>query len=473
MSRPARNRWLLWVGVLIPLGIAPGFAAAQDLDGVRIYQEELRVRLDQQIPSLREVGYDAGGWFNFAFYHFDDDPSRRQRSLSQYELRGWASVNAYGVHSAYVRGLLRWNDWANDDNPTTWRENEFDEVVERAWYKFDLGRAIANQTGQTPDISPSVTVGRQHVELGTGLALSHALDAVRFDVDIRDLRFTALLGQTIRDWPGLMHDSILDSHNERCLYGFQLQYNYKGQHRPFVYYYKTIDHTSPAVASAVQRYDYSPEYLGVGSEGNLFLPDLTYKTELVAEWGKGYPCTTWSSQENICAMAYDLQLEYVFDEVQTDPRLFLEYLYASGDSDRQVAGVIAGGNQAGTRDEAFTALGFRDTGVAFAPRVSNLHMLQIGARCFPLENKPLCDRLEIGTMAYFYMKDKGSGGMSDPSATVDATWAGWEWDAYCNWRITSDLSFSTRYGVFFPGAAFPGGYDNPRHFFYSGLSLSF
>ena len=44
-----------------------------------------------------------------------------------------------------------------------------------------------------------------------------------------------------------------------------------------------------------------------------------------------------------------------------------------------------GGNLAGTPDNAFNAFGFRDTGLAFAPRVSNLHMFMVGASFFPLE----------------------------------------------------------------------------------------
>jgi hypothetical protein len=41
-----------------------------------------------------------------------------------------------------------------------------------------------------------------------------------------------------------------------------------------------------------------------------------------------------------------------------------------------------------------------------------------------------------------------------------------------NWRLTSDLSLTTRYGCFFPGAAYEDPFDSPRHFVYAGVSLS-
>ena len=55
-------------------------AMAQTQSGLKVYQEQLRVRLDEQRPATREVGFDAGGWFNFAFFNFDDSDGEKHRS---------------------------------------------------------------------------------------------------------------------------------------------------------------------------------------------------------------------------------------------------------------------------------------------------------------------------------------------------------------------------------------------------------
>ena len=67
----------------------------------------------------------------------------------------------------------------------------------------------------------------------------------------------------------------------------------------------------------------------------------------------------------------------------------------------------------------------------------------------------------------------------DPRAIVtmvetagnNASWVGWEWDIYCNWRITSDVSWTVRYGAFQPGGAFAD--QDGRQFLYTGISYNF
>jgi len=44
---------------------------------------------------------------------------------------------------------------------------------------------------------------------------------------------------------------------------------------------------------------------------------------------------------------------------------------------------------------------------------------------------------------------------------------------FCNWRLTSDLAWTIRYGAFFPGSAYDGGDKTCRQFVYTGMVLSF
>ena len=459
---------VLAVGLAVSALAGPGIA--QD-DGRRVYDEQLRVELDQQMAKARKIGLDAGGWFNFALFHYDDASARRERVLRQYQLRGWGSVNLQGVHRFYVRGLLGYDDWNAGTNPTEAHGDQYTGFeVERAWYQFDLGRMLRNETGKAPPVGLRVKAGREFMEIGTGLALSMPLDMVRFDASMENWEAMAFLGKTIHETRNLDDSSAVSGHQRRCLWGGQITYTGLDDHRPFVYYLENQDKTKPDPWESSQAYDYSSRYVGVGSEGTLFLPDLRYQAEVVGEFGKTYSHEAVSGRDRICAMATDFLLEYLF-RVPTKPRVSFEHIWASGDDDRQLSATsTVYGNTTGTNDNAFNAFGFRDVGLAFSPRISNLHVYTLGASFYPLEKHKLFRKLEVGTKTFFYHKSS-TGPMSDTTADSDTRWLGWEWDVYCNWRVTSDLSWTLRYGAFMPGGAFD---DNScRQFLMTGINLSF
>jgi hypothetical protein len=220
----------------------------------------------------------------------------------------------------------------------------------------------------------------------------------------------------------------------------------------------------------MQRYDYDTRYVGLGSEGTLLTPNLRYSAELVGEFGKTYSHQTVSDRDDVCALAFDATLSYLFP-ISTHPRLTFEYLYASGDKDHFLSATATSvGNLAGTNDNDFNAFGYRDLGLSFAPRLSNLHVYTLGAGFFPLETIDLFRKMEVGTKVFFYHK-AANGPVSDETAVRNARCLGWEWDVYCDWRITSDLTWTVRYGGFRPGPAFRD--RSCRDFFYTGVTLSF
>jgi hypothetical protein len=154
------------------------------------------------------------------------------------------------------------------------------------------------------------------------------------------------------------------------------------------------------------------------------------------------------------------------------PQFMVEYLRGSGDADRQGnATSTIGGNRLGTRDNAFNAFGFRDTGIALAPNLANLNIYVAGASFYPLEKIKCFRKMQFGTKAFFYQKAESEGAISNSAATNHSSWVGWEWDAFCDWRITSDLTWTVRYGAFQPGDAFSE--HDTRQFLYTGVSLSF
>jgi len=433
----------------------------------RVYDELLRIELDKIDPEAREEAVDYGGWLNLAFFNFDSAGARTVRSLRQYQMRGWASLNLKGVHKAYFRGLLGMDDWSGGIN------DEYDTAVDRAWYQFDLERLLQNRSGERPPYGLKVKVGRDFATIGTALVLSTDLDQARLDLTAGSWELMTFLGHTLRDSWNIDNSPVVDTRQERWLWGAEVAYTGFTRHRPFVYFLNNNDNTDPSAGPPGQSYEYNSRYLGAGSTGTVLLPSLRYQVEGVAEWGKTYSWGRTSGMDRIQAWACDATLEYLFD-VATKPRVGFEYLYATGDSDRTGAPVATlGGNRAGTVDKGFGAFGFRDTGIALSPEISNLHMYAINASFFPLEKIELFKKMEFGSKVFFYNRAHGSAPISDTTTNSEANWVGFEMDFFCNWRLTSDLAWTIRYGAFYPGSAYDGGDKSGRQFLYTGLVFSF
>ncbi|MFT3684495.1 MAG: alginate export family protein [Phycisphaerales bacterium] len=175
------------------------------------------------------------------------------------------------------------------------------------------------------------------------------------------------------------------------------------------------------------------------------------------------------STEDLEAWAARLQFTYVFRD-ENDSRFQAEVLIASGDPDRRSTTDTVAGNFPGTDDNAFNALGYAFTGVAFAPTLSNLVSIRAGGATFPWRSSEDYHDLQVGVDAILSFKESRTGGIDEP--TNDEFFLGTEFDVYANWRITSDLSITSRYGLFLPGPAIPDP-DYARHFIYVGVTLAF
>jgi hypothetical protein len=77
----------------------------------------------------------------------------------------------------------------------------------------------------------------------------------------------------------------------------------------------------------------------------------------------------------------------------------------------------------------------------------------------------------LGTNWFLFHKNHRAGAISDPTADVRSGYVGWEMDYYANWEVTTDLTWTARYGLFFPGDAFSD--RTTRYFFLMSLTWSF
>ena len=217
----------------------------------------------------------------------------------------------------------------------------------------------------------------------------------------------------------------------------------------------------------------SPRYSGIGSRGILGRPECTYSTEFVWQDGKGYSDVTsgpgGNRLEDIEAFAFDTQVNYFVGGAYR-PKFSAQYTFGSGDKGRVRPSDTIGGNIKGGKDYGFNAFGFRYAGYSFAPVISNIHVLRMGFAFLPFPKHESLEQLEIGVDVFGYASAT-EGGVSDSSAGVGSQSLGYEADTHIYWRMTSDLSFVVRYGVFFPGEAFID--STSRHSLYTGVTLSF
>lgn len=487
--------WLTWCGrlfgeelALIPIGsrntvwfliavclwatVASAQRAEPDafLNQQRVITNMINEQRKQIAPATEKIDLDYGGFRSFYTLLFDDG-FNSSRTLRQTELRLWGRLSLdAGAHEFFVRSRLGYLDYNGGDEFIRDRENDWEGMnLERGYYKFDMQRANRAYGGGELGYNVEFKVGRDFTEFGTGYVLSTPLDQVWLRGTYRDVQVTGLFGKTI----GSSRDFDLSRNPERTRRNFagaEIEYLGFERHRPFAYVLWQNDQISDAIPEWIQNFEYNSFYVGLGSSGEI-VPNLSYSTEWVFETGRSYGTRRSRNKNRINAWAWDIELEYLFDH-PTRPRVGIEYMFASGENDRVGSPTDSfGGVSRGFRDEGFIGFGYRDTGLSFAPRLSNIHIWRAGASFFPFEGSQRFDRLELGTNWFLYYKHRHRGAVSDPLANVQSGYLGWEMDYFANWQISSDLSATARFGAFFPGRAFDD--QTTRTFLLVGVTWAF
>lgn len=439
------------------------------LNQQRALEERLRREFEAQLGDSQRALLDWGGWYSAYLFLFDDGVES-SRTLRRHDLRLWSRlVLDHGAHEIYARtrlGLLDFNAGDSYDG------NDYDVEgpnLERGYYRFNLAKAIAAGQGRRIDYNLVLTAGRDLVQFGSGLALVTPLDHVSIRGTYRSVELTGVAGRTV----GSTQDFDLSrtaTRTRRDFYGAQLKYLGLERHEPFVYALCQRDRNAEAFSRLLQRYDYDSFYFGVGSTGNL-VKGLRYTAEWVYETGRSFGHRQFLFGNRIDAWAFQAELEYLFPG-EHKARASIEYLFGSGDADRFASPTnTVGGNRGDYENTSFVGFGYRDTGLSFAPRYSNLHMWRVGASCYPWPKHDKLRRLEFGTDWYLYHKHHRLAAVSDPTASVGSGYLGWEMDYYANWQVSTELSWTARWGVFFPGSAF--GDRTMRTFFLAGMAWSF
>lgn len=427
-------------------------------------------RLARELPPAQKFRVDYGGWFDLYFFLFDDGRVS-SRTLRQYESQFWASASVdRGIHEGYARMRLTLNDW-NAGDAFTSNEDDLDgPVLERGWYKLDIARAIRLYSDFDPPFELSLKIGRDWVQAGTGYSISLPLDHVQVLAEFAKFETSFIAGRPPASTENIDRSRPVADHTDRNFWIIQERYLGFDRHTPFFYIAWQDDNTSEDPPDYLQKYRYSSRYIGFGSTGEL-IDNLRYSTEWIIERGRSFGHQRFLRHDVIKAWGFDHQLEYFFRH-KTKPRIALEYMFASGDNDRLGSPTNAeGGNRNDHVDSSFVGFGFRDTGIAFAPRLSNIHIWRLGGSIRPFPTVEIAKNLEVGTDWFLYAKNKSAAAISDFLADRNSSYLGWEMDYFANYRVTSDLSWTIRFGSFFPGRAFTD--RTTRTFLLTGLSWSF
>ena len=446
-------------------GPAPAFIERQ-----RALDRENENKLQTELPIDQRFNIDFGGWYNFYFFLFDDGINS-SRTLRQYETRLWTSFNAdQGIHSGYARVRATYWDWNHGDSYTPNEDDLDGPNLERGWYQFDIAKAMRVHGSYQAPFDLTVKAGRDLVIAGTGYAIDIPLDHVQFQGQLEHFQTTWIIGKTPSSVENIDRSRPVSDHSNRAFWIIEEKYKGFAQHEPFAYVAWQKDSTTEDPQDWLQNYRYDSTYIGLGSTGEL-VQNLRYSTEWVIERGDDYGNKRFMYSNDIKAWAFDQRLDYFFRH-KTKPTISTEYMFASGDPNRLGSPTNAeGGVNKTYLDHGFVGFGFRDTGLSFAPVLSNIHIWRTGGTIRPLPDYDISKGLELGTDTYLYYKNREKAAVSDTTADEQSGYLGWEIDCYANYRIFNDLSYTIRFGTFFPGEAFSD--ETTRTFLLTGITWSF
>ena len=440
---------------------------------LEMIRRDTRQRIQPDVPADQRALIDYGGYLSQSFFAIDDI-GQNTHILRQTDLNGFFRLNLDDAHRVFVRGRVGYQDFNSGDSFNGEGDQWIGPQLERAHYTFNLRRAYEAYQGESLDFNVRVKGGRQLVHWANGLVLSQELDGARGYLDWGGFTFEGFAGRTWDeqvDFDSSRPD--FDDDTQRDFFGGKLSYELTPHHTPYVYGIVQRDRNENEplnVLGSTTRFNYDSHYIGVGSTGDV-TDNLRYGVEAVYQGGESLSFDPFGSQttEDIQAWALDIRGDYLLND-PANTRFIGEVILASGDDDRGHTSNTFGGNTPGTDDNAFNGFGLVNTGLAFGPNASNLLLTRFGVSSYPLHGTEWFRRLQLGVDLFIFNKLDSDAPIDEPTS-VDR-YLGTEADFYANWKITSDLSFTTRYGVFFPGEAIQAEHD-ARHFVYTGITLGF
>jgi Alginate export len=472
------------VVAVVSLGVAPGALAQQSLERFGRQLEQIRRDTDARalsdVPANQRALIDYGAFLNFNYFSIDD-AALDNHILRQYELIGYVRINLDAAQEIYLRGRTGWQDFNDGDSFDGLGDERIDCDLDRGFYRFDSQGYQRSRGQNVSDLGVRLEGGRDLVYWGNGLTMSEVIDGGIVDLSWHDTTLQIIGGVTpVRTVDIDPSRPNFDHNTRRGFYGANLAHQI-GQHRPYIYGLVQRDYNDDDTATTggvITNFDYNSYYLGAGI-GGAITDRLLYGVEAVYEGGTNLsnsfavtgPVLTQipQTEDDIRAWAGDARLDYLLLD-RRHSRLSAEVIIASGDDDRLQTSSTFGGNAPNTTDHAFNGFGLLNTGLAFAPAVSNILIVRAGGVTFPMPDHSAFEKLQVGVDLFMYNKLDADGPIDEP--TFDKSYLGFEPDIFINWQISSDVTIALRYGIFFPGSAIVAD-DDPRQFIGAGVTYAF
>lgn len=433
-------------------------------------------KVDTSLNVAERSQLEFGGFVNFTFFNLNDFNDNHVR-LNQPEVTLFGRGVIDGAHTFFARARFQYRDFSKGDSFNGDGDEWTEPFLDRYWYEFDLRNAVAAYEGRSLGGNFNLRVGRQFVDWGAGLTLSENLYALRPTVEVGAFLIEGIAGVTPGDPSVIDFDSSrqgYDYNTWRGYFGARFAYGFPAGQELYTFLlyqhdYSDNDRSRPPLGTDVD-FTYNSTYLGFGFSGT-WGTRLSYLGEFVYEFGDSQsdPLRGPQQEEDINAWAARGQLTYMLGDTNLT-RFEFETLFASGDSDRNAPTTTVGGNQAGTTDKGFNSLGFANTGLAFAPSLSNIMTFRLGASSFLFNRVRGLEQLQLGVDLMLLNKMDPDAPIDEP--TKDQRFLGFETDLFANYRITSDLALTVRYGAFFPDDTITSG-SQVRQFVLLGVTLSF
>jgi hypothetical protein len=431
-------------------------------------EQDIRLRLERRVPAEQKALVEWGGFY-IPSYTFYDDIDGGHAHLTRQDLRLWTQMQFDDVHRVFARMRLDYQDWAAGDAQGFNQHDLEGPNLEIGYYELDLTAAARKYWDAEWPVRIVGRGGRQYIEVGRGIALGKILDAGSFEIETADWTFMGFAGRSIESEDNIDRSAPGFTRSRRTFYGGEFRYTGLDGHEPYAYFVIQRDWSEEKPNFAVQDWRYDSQYYGVGSRGAL-APRWRYEIEGLWQTGDSYAHLQANDPEPIRACAFNAQVDW-YPEHDLKPVVTGEYGYASGDGDRRRATTALLGNTAGTEDDAFQGFGYVNSGLALGARFTNLQFVRLGGQLTPYENKTGAGRIDVGLDYYWLFKADPDGPISDFRAVDTSGDVGQEVDIFLEWRIFSDLSWTIRYGRFFPGGAYAD--RQPRDFLFTGFNFSF
>jgi len=361
-------------------------------------------------------------------------------------IRPWIGVNTGANSSITARGKYKNNTFVAKEAGLTLSNSN---LIDLDMLSYDYQSSAIN-----------FSVGRQFFYLGSGMLLNGRSDGVNVRFNLLNVNwevFAAYSGLLLTD-SNTFNISSRDFADgaERLFTGIKVGENFLRQ-QVNLFYLLEKDYAS---STSTVGNEYSVNYLAFNISGDI-TSKLGYFYEAAYEFGKSY-YTDSLVEADVRAFASIGKLTYFLD-YKIKPKLYFDFAYGSGDSDRSSASSPTGNTR--NKDGGFIAFGTFDGGIGLRPKLSNLIVLDAGASFIPFEDT------QAGVKVLKYFKAKPEGIINSGEATLNKRDAGWGADLFVAYKVSSELSLTSAYGLFIPGAAFAADENSLRHVFMFGVNL--